>query len=70
MLCLPTQDRFALDSAAVNATTKMKALLATFGMPAGANDKAGAEHTISAGVVMVTNRMCEPERKDILVPGG
>ncbi|MCO5784234.1 PIN domain-containing protein [Citrobacter meridianamericanus] len=53
------------DKAAVDATTDIKAALATAGTPSGPNDTAIAGHAIAAGAVLVTNNTREFER----VPG-
>ncbi|MBA0197214.1 type II toxin-antitoxin system VapC family toxin [Pectobacterium brasiliense] len=53
------------DSAAVDATTKIKIELAAAGTPIGPNDTAIAGHAISAKAILVTNNLREFER----VPG-
>nr|WED69618.1 type II toxin-antitoxin system VapC family toxin [Pectobacterium colocasium] len=53
------------DSAAVDATTKIKIALAAAGTPIGPNDTAIAGHAISAKAILVTNNLREFER----VPG-
>lgn len=55
----------AWDRTAVDATTKIKAVLAAAGTPIGANDSAIAGHAIAAGTILVTNNTREFER----VPG-
>ncbi len=53
------------DSAAVDATTKIKIALAAAGTLIGPNDTAIAGHAISARAILVTNNLREFER----VPG-
>ncbi|BES86152.1 type II toxin-antitoxin system VapC family toxin [Pectobacterium araliae] len=50
------------DSAAVDATTKIKIALAAAGTPIGPNDTAIAGHAISAKAILVTNNLREFER--------
>ena len=47
------------DSAAVDATTKIRVELAKLGTPIGDNDSAIAGHALSAGAVVVTNNVRE-----------
>ncbi len=47
------------DSAAVDATTKIRVDLAKLGTPIGENDSAIAGHALSAGAVVVTNNLRE-----------
>lgn len=47
------------DRAAVDATTKIKVLLAQAGTPIGPNDTAIAGHAIAAGATLVTNNTRE-----------
>lgn len=53
------------DRAAVDATAKVKAVLAAAGTPIGPNDTAIAGHAIAAGLILVTNNTREFAR----VPG-
>ncbi len=55
----------AWDRAAVDATTEIRAVLATAGTPIGSNDAAIAGHAIASGAILVTNNVREFER----VPG-
>lgn len=55
----------AWDRAAVDATTKIRAVLAAAGTPIGSNDAAIAGHAIASGAILVTNNVREFER----VPG-
>lgn len=55
----------AWDRAAVDATTEIRAVLASAGTPIGSNDAAIAGHAIASGAILVTNNVREFER----VPG-
>jgi tRNA(fMet)-specific endonuclease VapC len=55
------------DRAAVDASTEIKAALATAGTPIGPNDTAIAGHAIAAGTILVTNNTREFERVADLV---
>ncbi len=50
------------DKAAVDATTEIKALLASAGTPIGPNDTAIAGHAVAVGAILVTNNTREFER--------
>ncbi|MCW2474908.1 MULTISPECIES: type II toxin-antitoxin system VapC family toxin [unclassified Symbiopectobacterium] len=65
--CLRLDAVVPWDQAAVDATTAIKAAMATAGTPIGPNDTAIAGHAVATGAILVTNNVREFERLPALM---
>lgn len=65
--CLRLDAVLPWDRAAVDATTAIKAAMATAGTPIGPNDTAIAGHAVATGAILVTNNVREFERVPALM---